>query len=149
VRTPGGIALDDLELHGDGVETDELRATPETLRLQADVARAGGRAQLADNLVRAAELAPLPDETILEPLDNLELFGMAASLTLESYRQIGRNAAGYYRCGARLACSCAHVLASPADDDGRLLAERGSRARRSGGRRAAEAVGRKWLRPRR
>jgi hypothetical protein len=31
----------------------------------------------------------------LEPLDNLELFGMAPSLTLESYRQIGRNAAGY------------------------------------------------------
>src|ERR1700704_6967813 len=66
VRTPGGIALDELELHGEGVETAELRATPETLRLQADVARAGGRAQLADNLLRAAELAPLPDETILE-----------------------------------------------------------------------------------
>jgi propanediol dehydratase small subunit len=66
VRTPGGIALDALELHGEGVETPELRATPETLRLQADVARAAGRAQLADNLLRAAELAPLPDETILE-----------------------------------------------------------------------------------
>jgi dehydratase large subunit/dehydratase medium subunit len=31
----------------------------------------------------------------LEPLDNLELFGMAPSLTLPSYRQIGRNAAAY------------------------------------------------------
>jgi propanediol dehydratase large subunit len=31
----------------------------------------------------------------LEPLDNLELFGMAPSLTLESYRAIGRNAGGY------------------------------------------------------
>ncbi len=31
----------------------------------------------------------------LEPLDNLELFGMAPSLTLASYRQIGVNAAGY------------------------------------------------------
>jgi hypothetical protein len=31
----------------------------------------------------------------LQPLDNLELFGMAPSLTLESYRAIGRNAAGY------------------------------------------------------
>jgi propanediol dehydratase small subunit len=66
VRTPGGIALDRLELHGEGVESPELRATPETLRLQAQVARAAGRAQLADNLLRAAELAPLPDETILE-----------------------------------------------------------------------------------
>ena len=66
VRTPGGIALGELELHGAGVEAAELRATPETLRLQADVARATGRRQLADNLLRAAELAPLPDETILE-----------------------------------------------------------------------------------
>jgi propanediol dehydratase large subunit len=31
----------------------------------------------------------------LQPLDNLELFGMAPSLTLDSYRAIGRNAASY------------------------------------------------------
>ena len=63
---PAGIALDELELHGEGVETAELRATPETLRLQAEVARAARPVQLADNLVRAAELASLPDETVLE-----------------------------------------------------------------------------------
>ena len=66
VRTPGGLALDDLELHGENVTSEELRATPDTLRLQADVARATGRKQLADNLLRAAELASIPDETILE-----------------------------------------------------------------------------------
>jgi propanediol dehydratase large subunit len=33
----------------------------------------------------------------LEPLDNLELFGMAPLLTLDSYRAIGRNAAAYAR----------------------------------------------------
>jgi propanediol dehydratase small subunit len=66
VRTPGGLRLDELELHADEVVAAELRATPETLRLQADVARAAGRTQLADSLLRAAELAPLPDETILE-----------------------------------------------------------------------------------
>jgi propanediol dehydratase small subunit len=65
VRTPGGIPLDELTLHDDRVAAAELRATPETLRLQAEVARTAGRAQLADNLLRAAELAPLPDETIL------------------------------------------------------------------------------------
>jgi propanediol dehydratase medium subunit len=31
----------------------------------------------------------------LQPLDNLELFGMAPLLTLDSYRAIGRNAAAY------------------------------------------------------
>src|SRR4051794_5258778 len=65
VRTPGGLTLDQLTLHGDGVEADELRATPQTLRLQAEVADAAGRAELAANLRRAAELAVLPDETIL------------------------------------------------------------------------------------
>lgn len=65
VRTPSGIPLDELELHGENVAAAELRATPETLRLQAEIARNAGRAQLADNLLRAAELAPLPDETIL------------------------------------------------------------------------------------
>ena len=33
----------------------------------------------------------------LQPLDNLELFGMSPLYTLESYRAIGRNAAGYAR----------------------------------------------------
>jgi propanediol dehydratase medium subunit len=31
----------------------------------------------------------------LEPLDNLELFGMSPLYTLDSYRAMGRNAAGY------------------------------------------------------
>ena len=66
VTTPGGILLDQLELYGDRVEAAELRATPATLRLQAEVAASAGRPQLAANLLRAAELAPLPDETILE-----------------------------------------------------------------------------------
>jgi len=65
IRTPGGIPLAELELDDERVTAGELRATPETLRLQAEVARGVGRTQLADNLLRAAELAPFADETIL------------------------------------------------------------------------------------
>ena len=65
VTTPGGLSLDELSLHGEGVETSELRVRPETLRMQADVAAAAGRVELAANLRRGAELAPLPDATIL------------------------------------------------------------------------------------
>jgi propanediol dehydratase small subunit len=65
VSTPGGIPLAELELHADQITAGELRATPDTLRRQAEIARAAGRVQLADSLLRAAELAPLPDETIL------------------------------------------------------------------------------------
>jgi propanediol dehydratase small subunit len=66
LRTPGGLTIDELDLHDDGLQAAELRATPETLRLQAEVARAAGRPQLADNLLRAAELAPIADGTVLE-----------------------------------------------------------------------------------
>jgi propanediol dehydratase small subunit len=66
VTTPSGVPLAELELDAAGLGSAELRATPSTLRLQAEVARAAGRSQLADNLLRAAELATVPDETILE-----------------------------------------------------------------------------------
>jgi propanediol dehydratase small subunit len=63
VRTPGGLALEEI-----GLETpaDDVRATPATLGLQAEVARAAGRPQLAESLERAAELALVPDGALLE-----------------------------------------------------------------------------------
>ena len=69
VTTPGGVPLADVTLdaiRGGSVAADEIRATPETLRLQAQVASAAGRAQLAENLTRAAELAAVPDDLLLE-----------------------------------------------------------------------------------
>jgi propanediol dehydratase small subunit len=69
VATPGGLALDDVTFaraRSGALSAGEMRATPETLRLQADVARAAGREQLARNLERAAELATVPDELLLE-----------------------------------------------------------------------------------
>jgi propanediol dehydratase small subunit len=69
VRTPSGRGLDELTLEAvraGEIGPEELRATPETLRRQSAVALAAGRTQLADNLARAAELADVPSETILE-----------------------------------------------------------------------------------
>ena len=69
VRTPAGLALEELTLAAlrEGrVPPDEIRATPETLRRQAEVAEAHGRRELARNLARAAELATVPAEVILE-----------------------------------------------------------------------------------
>ncbi len=68
VTTPTGTPLDRVTLAAarDGtVAHDELRATPETLRRQAEVARAAGRRQLADNLERAAELTGVPEDELL------------------------------------------------------------------------------------
>lgn len=66
VRTPGGLRLDELALDDERVTRDELRATPETLALQAEVAEAAGRTALAANLWRAAELATVPQDVVLE-----------------------------------------------------------------------------------
>jgi propanediol dehydratase small subunit len=69
VRTPTGLGLEEITLdavRAGQIGPDDLRATPETLRRQSAVALAAGRTQLADNLARAAELASVPSETILE-----------------------------------------------------------------------------------
>ena len=68
VTTPSGLPLDDVTLAAarDGrLTSDDARATAATLGLQAEVARAAGRAQLADGLERAAELTRVPDDELL------------------------------------------------------------------------------------
>jgi propanediol dehydratase small subunit len=69
VRTPGGLRLDELTLdalRAGRLEPAEMRATAETLRLQAEIALGSGRSQLSANLDRAAELTAVPDDVILE-----------------------------------------------------------------------------------
>ena len=69
VRTPGGLALDELTLdalRSGRLDASEMRATAQTLELQAQVALAAGRSQLAANLERAAELTGVPDEVVLD-----------------------------------------------------------------------------------
>ena len=69
VTTPGGVPLSDVtleSLRAGTLAADEMRATSETLRRQAEVALTAGRTQLAQSFERAAELAAVPDELLLE-----------------------------------------------------------------------------------
>jgi propanediol dehydratase small subunit len=69
VTTPSGLPLEAVTLDAlrEGrLEAEDVRATPETLRRQSAVALTAGRKPLADNLARAAELATIPRDTILE-----------------------------------------------------------------------------------
>lgn len=87
VTTPGGTALSDVTLEAaraGQLDADEMRATPEMLRLQAEVARSVGRTQLADNLERAAELAVVPDDLLLEAYTALRP-GRATAAQLEEW----------------------------------------------------------------
>jgi propanediol dehydratase small subunit len=69
VATPSGLGVDEITveaMRAGRLGWEDLRATPETLRRQAAVAEAAGRAALAANLERAAELATISADTILE-----------------------------------------------------------------------------------
>lgn len=74
VKTPTNKTLDEITLEGvmNGTVTpQDIRISPETLELQAQVAESMGRKPLAQNFRRAAELIPIPDERILEIYDAL------------------------------------------------------------------------------
>jgi propanediol dehydratase small subunit len=69
VSTPSGLPFEGLTLEAlraGRIVSSDMRATPETLRRQSEVAEASGRTQLAENLARAAELTAVPDEVVLE-----------------------------------------------------------------------------------
>ena len=87
VSTPGGLRLADVTLaalrSGD-IGAGEIRATPETLRMPAQVALAAGRVQLAENLERAAELAAVPDDLLLAVYTALRP-GRATAAELEEW----------------------------------------------------------------
>lgn len=68
VSTPGGFPLADVTLdalRAGRIDATEIRATPGTLQMQSQVALTAGRAQLAESLERAAELAGVPDDLLL------------------------------------------------------------------------------------
>jgi propanediol dehydratase small subunit len=82
VRTPSGLPLGAVTLdalRAGRLDAADMRATPETLGRQAAVAQAAGRSQLAENLARAAELASIPDETLLEIYTALRPYRSTAS----------------------------------------------------------------------
>jgi propanediol dehydratase small subunit len=87
VSTPGGLPLSEVTLEtlrAGRLESREIRATPETLRLQAEVARAAGREPLAESLERAAELAAVPDDMLLAVYTALRP-GRATAVELEGW----------------------------------------------------------------
>jgi len=68
LKTPSGIAFSEITLQAvlDGrIRMEDLRVTAEALEMQAQIAKAAGREQLAENLRRAAELVNLPDDEII------------------------------------------------------------------------------------
>lgn len=69
IHSPSGKKLDDINVNNllnDNIKSNDLRITPETLRLQGEVAVDAGRDSIQQNFQRAAELTVIPDERLLE-----------------------------------------------------------------------------------
>lgn len=67
--TPNGKPIADITMEAvmsGEVAASDLRITPQTLRLQAQIAEKVGRNQLGSNLRRAAEMTAITDERVLE-----------------------------------------------------------------------------------
>ncbi|MEA4988806.1 MAG: diol dehydratase small subunit [Anaerovorax sp.] len=69
IFTPTGKRLSDMTLEqvlSGQLTSEDMRISPETLELQAQVAESVGRDAFAANLRRAAELIAVPDDRLLE-----------------------------------------------------------------------------------
>jgi propanediol dehydratase small subunit len=86
------LAEIDLEAAAAGLlAADDIQVSAQTLRAQADIARQAGYRELAENLVRAAELAAVPNEELLRMYELLrpgrstypELVALAGRLAQE------------------------------------------------------------------
>ena len=74
LRGARGRALADLTLEAvlaGEVTMEDLRITAEALRAQAAIARAAGRATLAENFERGAELVAVPQDLIMDTYEML------------------------------------------------------------------------------
>lgn len=79
LSTPNGKSIDDITMDAvmsGAVQASDLRITPQTLRLQAQIAEKVGRRQLGANLRRAAEMTAISDERVLQIYNALRLLGL-------------------------------------------------------------------------
>ncbi|MBN7273806.1 diol dehydratase small subunit [Ligilactobacillus pobuzihii] len=91
VVTPTGKTLEDINLENvlkQKVQPQDFRITPQTLKMQGEIAKNAGRPAIQNNLQRASELTNVPDARLLEMYNALrpyrsskqELLDIAAEL---------------------------------------------------------------------
>lgn len=120
VNTNNGKPLADLtfaKLRSGELKPEDFRISSETLELQAQVADDSGRATLARNLRRAAELVKVPDERLLEIYNALRPY---RSTKAELYDIAGELEGKY---GAEVSAGFVREAADVYEGRGRLRAD--------------------------
>ena len=99
VRTASGRAVSEITLDAvlaGAISPEDVRISPETLRLQAGFAEQGGNPQLAENLRRGAELTEFSDDELLRFYEMLRP-GRSSAAELDSLAEM-LAARGAERC---------------------------------------------------
>lgn len=117
IKSQSGKSLDDITLDkviSGELKSEDMRISPDTLEMQAQVAESVGREAFAGNLRRAAELIAVPDKRILEIYNALrpyrstkeELYAIADELETKYGCKVNaefvREAADVYESRGRL-----------------------------------------------
>ena len=117
IKAQSGMNFEDITLDkviNGQIKSEDIRISPETLEMQAQVAESVGRDAFASNLRRAAELIAVPDKRILEIYNSLrpyrstkaELYAIADELENQYNCKINaafvREAADVYERRGRL-----------------------------------------------
>ncbi|WP_283678463.1 diol dehydratase small subunit [Lentilactobacillus sp. Marseille-Q4993] len=74
IKSPTGKPLDDItvkNIASGKVDSKDMRITPDTLRMQGEIAKNAGRPAIQKNFQRAAELTKIPDDRLLEMYNSL------------------------------------------------------------------------------
>lgn len=91
IKSPSGKRLSDMKLDqmlSGSLTAEDMRISPDTLEMQAQVAESVGREAFAGNMRRASELIAVPDDRLLEIYNSLrpyrstkaELYAIAEEL---------------------------------------------------------------------
>jgi propanediol dehydratase small subunit len=105
VRGARGVSLDELSLErvvAGKITMEDLRITPQSLSRQAEISRAAGRPTLALNLERAAEMAALPQQVIMEIYELLRPGRAKGDAELISAAKLLRQTYGTFKLAAFL-----------------------------------------------
>lgn len=117
IKTPTGKHFQDLsyeKMISGELTSDDMRISPETLEMQAQVAESVNRHAFAGNLRRAAELIAVPDERLLEIYNALRPYRS----TKQELVDIANELDGKY--GAKTAAALVREAADVYEQRGRL-----------------------------
>lgn len=117
IKTPTGKQFDSLSyekvISGE-ITADDMRISPETLEMQAQVAESVNREAFAGNLRRAAELIAVPDDRLLEIYNALRPYRSSKQDLIDIANELDQ------KYGAKTAASLVREAADVYEQRGRL-----------------------------